>query len=107
MEYDSTLLVRLLPPVPAAFLAGTFAAFFPTAGVLAIFDWCWLLAEKLWAVAVFEILSNMKISQLFVLHLTFQFFPKGAFQNKSNLTIKVIFYTYFLSKYLFSVFLPL
>ena len=36
VEYDSILFVRLLPPVPAAFLAGTFAAFFPTAGVLAI-----------------------------------------------------------------------
>ena len=36
MEYDSTLFVRLLPPAPAAFLAGTLAAFFPTAGVLAI-----------------------------------------------------------------------
>ena len=38
MEYDSTLLVRLLPPAPAAFLAGTFAAFLPTAGVLAILN---------------------------------------------------------------------
>ena len=46
MEYDSTLLVRLFPPVPAAFLAGTFAAFFPTAGVLAIFGSCWWY--KLW-----------------------------------------------------------
>ena len=39
VEYDSILFVRLLPPVPAAFLAGTFAAFFPTAGVLAILLW--------------------------------------------------------------------